>query len=148
MRYSQAKQGRIFVIRLEHGDILHESIERFARQESIRAAALIAIGGADRGSRLVVGPELADQSPIVALVHTLDGVHEVAGAGTLFWDNEVDGPTLHMHIASGRGPSTVTGCVRQGVQVWQTMEIVLLELVDASAARTLDPQLGFKVLQP
>ncbi|NIT59971.1 MAG: DUF296 domain-containing protein, partial [Aliifodinibius sp.] len=31
MKYSEAKQGRIFVIRLEDGDIVHDEIERFAR---------------------------------------------------------------------------------------------------------------------
>ena len=35
MKYSQAKQGRIFVIRLEHGDIVHKEIERFARNQSM-----------------------------------------------------------------------------------------------------------------
>ena len=54
MKYSQAKQGRIFVIRLEDGDIVHEEIEKFSRKESIKAAALIIIGGADKGSKLVV----------------------------------------------------------------------------------------------
>ncbi|MDY6863052.1 MAG: DUF296 domain-containing protein, partial [Thermodesulfobacteriota bacterium] len=29
MKYSQAKPGRIFVIRLEDGDIIHEEIEKF-----------------------------------------------------------------------------------------------------------------------
>ena len=47
MKYSQAKQRRIFVIRLEDGDIVHEEIEKFARNQSIKAAALIIIGGAD-----------------------------------------------------------------------------------------------------
>ncbi|MEJ2665270.1 MAG: DUF296 domain-containing protein, partial [Spirochaetia bacterium] len=57
MRYSQAKQGRVFIIRLEDGDILHESIERLARDEGITAAALIAVGGADKDSALIVGPQ-------------------------------------------------------------------------------------------
>ena len=29
MKYSEAKQGRVFIIRLEDGDVLHESIEAF-----------------------------------------------------------------------------------------------------------------------
>lgn len=35
MKYSEAKQGRIFVIRLEDGDIVHEELERFAREQSM-----------------------------------------------------------------------------------------------------------------
>ncbi|MEA2074150.1 MAG: hypothetical protein U9O85_00170 [Euryarchaeota archaeon] len=51
MKYSEAKQGRTFVIRLEDGDILHEKLEEFARAQSINVAALIATGGADEGSK-------------------------------------------------------------------------------------------------
>lgn len=43
MKYSQAKQRRIFVIRLEDRDVIHEEIERFAREKGIKAAALIII---------------------------------------------------------------------------------------------------------
>ena len=57
MKYSQAKQGRIFVIRLEDGDIVHEEIEKLAKMESIQAASLIIIGGIDKDSVLIVGPE-------------------------------------------------------------------------------------------
>ncbi len=148
MRYSEAQQGRVFVLRLEHGEVLHETIERFAREQGIRAGALIALGGADAGSVLVVGPEQADARPVAPLLHTLDGVHEVAGVGTLAWDEESGGPTLHMHVACGRGETTKTGCVRQGVRVWQTLEVVLFELTDTSARRVFDPGLGFRLLQP
>ena len=67
MKYSQAKQGRIFVIRLEDGDVLHEEIEKFAGAQGIRAAALLAVGGADRGSALVVGPAEGRVKPVVPL---------------------------------------------------------------------------------
>jgi hypothetical protein len=30
MKSSQTRPGRVFVIRLEHGDIIHECLERFA----------------------------------------------------------------------------------------------------------------------
>ena len=51
MQYSEAKLGRVFVIRLEHGDVVHQEIEQFAREQSIRTAALIIVGGADQGSK-------------------------------------------------------------------------------------------------
>ena len=57
MKYSKASRGRTFVMRLEDGEILHEVIENFAAEHSINAASLIVIGGADDGSRLIVGPE-------------------------------------------------------------------------------------------
>jgi len=147
MKYSEAKQGRTFIIRLEDGDILHETIEAFAREHSITAAALIAIGGADAGSKLVVGPEQGRSKPIAPMEHILDNVHEIAGVGTIFPDKDHN-PILHMHIASGRDKSTITGCVRRGVKVWQVMEVILFELVDTKARRTFDTQTGFELLKP
>jgi predicted DNA-binding protein with PD1-like motif len=147
MRYSTAQMGRIFVIRLEDGEVLHETIERFAAEQGIGAAALIAVGGADEGSTLVVGPEEGRALPVNPMTHILPNVHEIAGTGTLFPDEEGQ-PVLHMHLACGREGSTVTGCVRTGVKIWQIGEIVLFELTDSAAVRKIDPELGFKLLWP
>ena len=147
MKYSQAKPGRIFVIRLEDGDVVHEEIEQLARTESITSAALIAVGGADKESRLVVGPEDGRAAPINPMAHVLDNVHEIAGTGTLFPDDEGN-PVLHMHMACGRETATTTGCVRSGVKVWQVMEVILFELVDSTGIRILDDATGFKLLNP
>jgi len=147
MKYSQARQGRIFIIRLEDGDIIHEEIENFARDHSIKAASLIIIGGADKDSKLVVGPEDGTAQNIIPMEHIFENVNEVAGAGTLI-PNEDGEPILHMHIACGRKTSTVTGCVRRGVRVWQIMEVILFELEDSTAVRVLDQEKGFYLLEP
>ncbi|MFC1735446.1 PPC domain-containing DNA-binding protein [Candidatus Hydrogenedentota bacterium] len=147
MKYSQAKQERIFVIRLEDGDIVHEEIEKLAREEGIIAGALIIVGGADEGSALIVGPEDGRAEQINPMSHVLDNVHEVTGTGTLFPDDEGN-PILHMHMACGRTNKTVTGCVRTGVRVWKVMEAILFELADTAGLRILDETTGFKLLEP
>jgi predicted DNA-binding protein with PD1-like motif len=147
VKYSQASQGRSFVIRLEDGDVLHEALERFAAEKGIQAALLIAVGGADSGSKLVVGPQEGRASPVVPMERVLDNVHEIAGVGTLFPDGK-GMPKLHMHVSCGRESTTVTGCVRRGVRAWHVMEIVLLELVHTTARRKLDPGSGFELLEP
>jgi len=147
LKYSEASQGRIFVMRLEDGDIVHESIEAFARKESVRAAALIVIGGADKTSRLVVGPEDGRAETIVPMTHMLANVAEVAGTGTIFPDKDGN-PVLHMHMACGRNNDTVTGCVRTGVKVWHVMEVVIFELINTSAGRFHDAATGFELLSP
>jgi len=147
MKFSQAKQGRTFVIRLEDGDILHEEVERFAREQSIKAAALIAVGGADIGSKLIVGPEEGRSKPVSPMEHILENVYEIAGTGTLFPD-EKGNPVLHMHIACGRKKLTVTGCVRNGVKVWHIMELILFELIDSTGVRVFEAQTGFNMLKP
>ncbi len=147
MKYSQAKPGRIFVLRLEDGDIVHETIESFARQKAINAASLIAFGAADKGSRLVVGPEKGRAETIIPQTIELDDVHEVTGIGTLFVDEKGE-PVLHMHFACGRGKQAVAGCVRAGVRVWHVMEVVIQELSGSSGVRKKDAATGFDLLIP
>ncbi len=147
MKYSEAKQGRVFVIRLEDGDVIHEEIEKFAREKSICAASLIVVGGADEGSKLIVGPRKGRAEEVEPMEYVLDEVHEIAGTGTIFPDEDGN-PILHMHAACGREGSTVTGCVRTGVRTWHVLEVVLFELIGTGAKRMHDSATGFKLLQP
>jgi len=147
MKYSEARPGRIFVMRLEDGEVLHETIERFARERDIRAAALLVLGGADENSRLVVGPQEARATPVVPMEIALEQVHELTGVGTIF-PNEAGDPVLHMHVGCGRSRSAVVGCVRRGVKTWHVLEAVLWELTGTDAQRVLDPATGFELLQP
>jgi predicted DNA-binding protein with PD1-like motif len=147
MKFSEASQGRIFVLRLEDGEIVHAVIEQFAKDQGITAAALIILGGADDGSRLVVGPAEDRGLPLEIMERVLVHAHEVAGTGTLFRDE--DGlPLLHMHMACGREGATVTGCIRQGVKVWHVMEVIVFELLDSSARRVTEAPLGLRLLRP
>jgi predicted DNA-binding protein with PD1-like motif len=147
MKFSESSAGRVFIIRLEDGDILHESIERFAREKNISAASLIALGGADSGSVLVTGPEEGRSDPIVPVETVLREVYEITGTGTIFPDS-AGNPSLHMHISCGRSGSVITGCVRRGVKVWHVMEIILTEMTESSARRVVDPLTGFELLIP
>ena len=147
MKYSEAERGRIFVIRLEDGDILHEEIEKFAQEKSISCAYLTAVGGIDEGSKLVCGPEDGRAETIHPEIIDINNVHEVTGTGTIFPDK--DGKAvLHMHLACGRYEKTITGCVRTGVKVWHVLEIVLIELRNCSAKRLKDKATGFELLEP
>ena len=147
MKYSQAGPGRIFVIRLEDGDIVHEEIEKFAKNNQIQAASLVVLGGADAGSVLVTGPEQGRAEQIIPQATLLDNVHEVTGTGTLFPD-EAGNSRLHLHMACGRDASTITGCVRRGVKVWHVMEIILHELIGSTGVRKKDVATGFDLLIP
>ena len=147
MKYSEAQKGRVFVIRLEDGDIVHEALEQFARDNGVQAASLIAVGGADAGSRLIVGPEAGRADPVVPVPTELSDVHEAVGTGTIF-PSESGEPVLHLHMACGRGAETITGCVRAGVRVWHVMEVVLQEIVDTTAVRRPDATTGFDLLEP
>ncbi len=147
MKYTQTTLNRVFILRLGQDEILHETVERFAREQNIRSAILWAVGGADAGSQLVVGPRNGAARPVIPLFTRLPDVHEITGFGTLFPD-PAGLPVLHMHIAAGRRERTRTGCVRAGVKVWQILEIVLLELGSNPAARVRDAATGFNLLDP
>jgi len=147
MRYSTARPGRVFVLRLEDGEIVHEVIERFAAEQQIEAASLVIVGGADDGSRLVVGPAEDRGLPLSPMKLQLEHAHEVTGTGTLFRDDEGT-PLLHMHMACGREGKTITGCIREGVRVWHVMEVVIHELTGSTARRLVEEPLGLKLLCP
>jgi predicted DNA-binding protein with PD1-like motif len=145
MKYSTANLGRALVIRLEDGDVVHECIEEAARAEGIARAAVLLLGGADGGSRVVVGPEDGRAAEIVPMERILHDVHEMVGAGTLFPD-ETGRPVLHLHAAFGRDDKVTAGCIRGGVITWVVGEAVLIELVGSEACRRVDPPTGFELL--
>jgi predicted DNA-binding protein with PD1-like motif len=148
MKSSSARLGRVFVLRLEDGDIVHECIEQFAAAHGITHAALTLHGGADQGSILVTGPrEGRMPPPITPQTTALENVHEAVGTGTLFPD-EKGQPILHVHLACGRGRETVTGCIRTGVKTWHVLEVILIELAGSTASRRPDPATGFDLLVP
>lgn len=146
MNYTEARQGRVWVMRLENGDVLHESIETLAEREHVQAAVCFALGGADVTSRIVAGPDDGRAAHIVPQVVELQDVYETAAVGTVFPD-ETGVPKLHMHAVFGRGDDTLAGCVRPGVKTWLVGEIVVLELVDCSARRCCDRRSGLSLLQ-
>ena len=147
MLYSEAKQGRTFIIRLEDGETVHETLEKFAADHSIRAAAIIILGGADKGSKLIVGPQQSRTVPVMPMQHELYEAHEITGTGTIFPDDEGN-PVLHLHMACGREENTATGCIREGVKVWYVMEVIMFEITGTTATRRPDPEIGFKLLVP
>ncbi len=145
MKYSQGKVGRVFVMKMEDKDKLPESLEKFAQEKSIWRGICILVGGIGNG-KIVVGPENNESTPIIPLMFALQGVHEVAGIGTIFPD-ENGQPRLHMHAALGREGKTRTGCIRPGIEVWKIAEIVILEILGNTAQRKKDKKVGFAVLE-
>ena len=146
MKYSTAQLGRVLVVRLEDGDVVHECIEEAARAEGIVRAAVILVGGAAGGSRIVVGPEDGTARPVTPMERVLHDVHEMAGAGTLFPD-ESGRPVLHVHAAFGRDDRVAAGCIRNGVSTWVVAEAIVIEITGSEATRRVDAASGFELLE-
>ena len=51
MKYSQGAIGRIFVLRLEDGDVLNDTLEAFAREQEVERALAFYVGGSAEGAR-------------------------------------------------------------------------------------------------
>lgn len=146
MKYSEANLGRIFILRLEHGDRIPDVIEGFANEKEIESAIVHFLGGADTKSKVVVGPEDGTTSKPRPMVEELLGTSEAIGMGTLFL-NEDNIPRLHLHSAFGRSRETVTGCTREGVKVWHIGEVIIFELLNTTAKRKIDLETGFELLE-
>ncbi len=146
MKYTEAGLGRTFILRLEHHDRIPDVIEDFAKTHKIRSAAVLFLGGADEGSKIVTGPEDGKAEKPKPTVTKLKGASEAAGVGTLFL-NESGIPKLHLHASFGRQSETVTGCTRQGVSVWHIGEVIIIELINTAAVRKIDGHTGFELLE-
>jgi predicted DNA-binding protein with PD1-like motif len=146
MQFTEAKFGRVFVLRLHDGDHLPDVLESFAEEKNVSSALCFLVGGIKDKGRVVVGPKNGEAFPPEPVVMLLSGVHEICGVGTIFL-NEEGKPKLHMHASFGRGKKAVTGCVRLGIDVWQIGEVVMLELAGASAQREKDKKTGFEFLE-
>ena len=148
MQFTEARLGRVFILRLHDGDHLPDVLESFAEQQKVSSALCFLVGGVKKQGRVVVGPKSAESEavPVEPVVTLLSGVSEVAGMGTIF-RNEEGKPKLHMHASFGRGEKAITGCVRMGVDVWRIGEVVVLELAGTSAKRIVDKETGFELLK-
>jgi uncharacterized protein len=136
--------GRVFTLRLEDGDRIPDCIEEFAKEKGVEAAFCALLGGIGSGE-VVSGPENGAERPIRPILRHVGNVHEAVAVGSIF-PSEDGEPKLHMHAALGRESGTLTGCVRNGVTVWQVCEVVIMEIIGTGMRRVFDPEKGFAFL--
>ncbi len=147
MKSAELRDGRVFVLRLEDGEVLHQAVESFCRENGVRNATVTAVGGVDAGSRYVSGPTLPIEGRIEPIIRTVEGPSELTGTGTVFPDEDGN-PILHMHGSVGREGESHTGCFRAGMVVWLVMEVVIREIVGEGPVRKeSDPRIDAKLLE-
>jgi predicted DNA-binding protein with PD1-like motif len=145
MKSTEGKLGRVFLLRLEDGDVLPDCIEAFAAEESIKTGQVVLVGGVG-GGQVVAGPRRSDEMPPDPLLIPVDGAHEVTGVGILAPDKDGK-PVLHIHASLGRAGRALTGCLRPGVTTWLVGEAIIYELTGVDAKRLLDKRSGFDLLE-
>jgi predicted DNA-binding protein with PD1-like motif len=145
MKASEGRIGRVFVMRLEDGDVVPDCIERFAAEKGISVGHVILVGGIGSGE-VVVGPRSSDKMPPEPMLIPVDGAHEVVGAGIIAPDKDGK-PVLHIHAALGRSGQTLTGCLRPGVKTWLVGEAIIYEILGAKVSRLPDKASGFDLME-
>jgi predicted DNA-binding protein with PD1-like motif len=144
MKSCEGRLGRVFVLRLEDGDLVPRCIENFAEKNGVSVGHVILVGGIGDGE-VVVGPERSNEMPPQPMLLPINGAHEVVGIGVLA-PGEDGHPILHIHAALGRSDKTMCGCLRPGVTTWLVGEAILYEIIGADAARIRNGQSGFVLL--
>jgi len=146
MKACEGRIGRVFVVRLEDGDVVPECIERFAEEKKVSVGQAILVGGIGGGD-VVVGPRRSEERRPEPMLLPIDGAHEVVGVGVLA-PGEDGKPALHIHAALGRAGQTMAGCLRHGVTTWLVGEVILYEILGTKVVRIQDKQSGFELLEP
>jgi predicted DNA-binding protein with PD1-like motif len=142
MKVSQGALGRVLVVRLDDGEDIIESVVQAAQAHGVRAAVVWALGAARRGE-MVVGPRRTEIPP-ERWTTAFDEGREMVALGTLF---PCEGrPSLHLHAATGRGQTTLTGCLQRGAQAFLIVEAVIVEILDCPACRKPDASGRFNLL--
>ncbi len=146
MKYHEVERGRVFILKLEDGDLVKQSIEGFAKEHGIVNGFYTAEGNVAAGSSFVVGLCDAKEGHYDPLVYRLENNSEFFGVGTVASDCISGQPIIHMHGSVGRNGQAVTGCFRESVRVWMTMEVILEELLGDNICRRYDPVHGIREL--
>ncbi len=139
MEYVKGRIGRVFTVRVDHGDDLILELIKLAELEHIESAVLILLGALKEG-KLVTGPKENIRPPEIVW-SGFDDAHEILGVGDIFLE---DGkPKIHLHVGTGRGDSVKLGCLRGENKVFMVVEAFILELEGISARRITDKEQGF-----
>jgi predicted DNA-binding protein with PD1-like motif len=142
MQYSEGRMGRVFVIRIDHGEDLIESLKKFLSLKKIESCMALFLGALLDG-RAVTGPKKPEIPPIPNF-EAYQSAWEVFGMATIYPSKE--GPKFHIHSGFGRGREALTGCIRDKAEVYLIVEAVLFEICGLDAERVWDEEMKLFLL--
>ena len=138
MDYRKGSIGRLFAVRIDHGeDVIHE-LSELALKEDISSAFFIMLGAVG-SAELVTGPREKTVPP-VTVWSAFDDAREIIGAGNIFRENGA--PKIHLHAAAGNSRKMTMGCIRKKAEAFMVVEVFIVEM-DISAQRIPDEKIGF-----
>jgi len=141
MQCTEGRPGRIFVLRIDHGEDLLRALEATVLEKDVRCG-FIQVLGAVRSAHMVTGPEEPVLPPVPHREEIRNG-WEILGFGSISWSDEK--PHVHLHAAAGQGLSAITGCMRDAASVYIVIEAILFEVQGIETGRFPDPLTGLSL---
>lgn len=142
MQYSEGRIGRIFVLRMDHGEDMIDSLKMFLEEKEIESCTALFLG-AMRDGRAVTGPKRPEVPPSPNF-EAYESAWEVFGMATVYPSSQ--GPGLHIHSGLGRGREALIGCIREKARVYLVVEMVLLEICSLDAERVWNEEMQLFLL--
>lgn len=142
MEYAKGRIGRVFIVRVDHGDDLILELIKLAELEKIESAVFMLLGALKEG-KLVTGPK-ENKRPPDPVWSCFNDAHEILGIGDIFQE---DGKSkIHLHAGTGREDNIKLGCLRGESEVFIVVEVFIFEIEGISARRVMDIEQGFAPL--
>jgi len=138
MQYTEGKPGRVFIVRVDHGEDLIATLLQFIKDHQVNSGYIRFMGALESG-QIVTGPEALCLPPNPHF-ESFSGGWEVIGMATI--TPEKNGPHLHIHASIGRGGQVLTGCLRGEIITYIVIEAVITELIGVDVQRAQDPVTG------
>jgi predicted DNA-binding protein with PD1-like motif len=143
MKYREGGIGRVFVVKIEHGDDFLECIKQVATKEMIENACFQMIG-ATQESDSVVGP-IGTKIPTESIwKYQRNQGLELVGLGTIFKKDNI--PSIHLHAAIGNAGDVNVGCIRANTKTFIVLEVIIMEITGVDAIRVYDENMGLYLL--
>ncbi|MCG7855261.1 MAG: DUF296 domain-containing protein [Methanoregulaceae archaeon] len=144
MRYTEGSVGRVFYVRVDHGEDLLETLQNFVAEKGIHSGIIQFLGAVAEG-RIVTGPRQPVLPPEPSM-ESYNGGWEVVGLATI--TPGPDRPHIHYHASAGKGREALTGCLREKAVTYIIIEAVVMELLGTRIQRRFDPTTGLDLPLP
>ncbi len=133
--------GYNYLIRLQKGELLMESLRAFAREQNIKGAWISGLGGAQWAELGIYN--LAQQQ--YEFQH-IDGPLELTALqGNIAWQN--DKPLMHLHVTASNRQLLAIGGHAKEVCIGATCELFLHTIFgDKPLTRAADDEIGLPLL--
>ena len=144
MRYTEGSVGRVFYVRVDHGEDLLETLQNFVAEKGIHSGIIQFLGAVEEGM-IVTGPHHPVLPPEPCRESYKNG-WEVVGIATI--TPGPDRPHLHYHASAGRGREALIGCLREKALTYIIVEAVVMEILGTRIQHLFDPRTGLDLPLP